>query len=105
MVFSAAQNLGDLNVVIVGWGDSTAAVNSLTDSAGNLYRLASGPTVQTGSSPLSQSIYYAPNIVAGANAVTLTFNTPAIFPDAPPGAAKRKRPTSRAGARSTRSAS
>jgi hypothetical protein len=82
--YVAVQNAGDLNVVIVGWSDSTAKVSSLTDSAGNLYLLASSPTVQTGSGPLSQSIYYAPNISAsgaGANAVTLTFNTPAVFPD------------------------
>jgi hypothetical protein len=82
--YVAAQKAGDLNVVIVGWSDSTAKVSSLTDSAGNLYRLAIGPTVQTGSSPLSQSIYYAPNISAseaGANGVTVTFSTPAVFPD------------------------
>ena len=73
--YTAAQTAGNLNVVIVGWNDSTAHVSSLTDSNGNIYQLAIGPTAVTGA--LSQTIYYAKNISAakaGANAVTLTFN-------------------------------
>jgi hypothetical protein len=80
--YTAAQTAGDLNVVIVGWNDSVANVSSLTDSSGNAYQLAIGPTVLSGA--LSQSIYYAKNISAakaGANAVTLTFGTAANFPD------------------------
>src|SRR5260370_984437 len=75
--YTAAQTAGNLNVVIVGWNDSTANVSSLTDSNGNLYQLAVGPMV-TGA--LSQAIYYAKNIsAAGAatNAVTVTFNAAA----------------------------
>src|ERR1700757_2895143 len=82
--FQAAQTVGDLNVVVVGWNDATAQVSSLTDSKGNIYKLAVGPTLQTGSVALSQSIYYAQNIstaAAGANTVTLTFNKGAIYPD------------------------
>jgi hypothetical protein len=79
--YTAAQTAGDLNVVIVGWADSTRHVTSLTDAKGNLYQLAVGPIV-TGT--LSQAIYYAKNIAAAANAanaVTVTFNAAANFPD------------------------
>jgi hypothetical protein len=82
--YKAAQSVGNLNVVVVGWNDSTSQVNSLTDSAANLYRLAVGPTVLAGQAPFSQAIYYAQNIsaaIAGANTVTLTFNSAAVDPD------------------------
>src|SRR5580700_7945425 len=38
--YTASQTAGDLNVVIVGWNDSTAQVSSLIDSKGNVYQLA-----------------------------------------------------------------
>ena len=82
--FTAAQKLGDLNVVVVGWGDATHQISSVTDSKGNLYLLASGPTVLTGSAALTQSVYYAKNIgaaLAGANVVTLSFNAAVASPD------------------------
>ena len=82
ITFTAAQVAGDLNVVVVGWNDSTATVSSVRDSKGNVYTRAVGPTVVTGF--LSQSIYYAKNIVAaaaGTNAVTVTFSTSAAYPD------------------------
>ena len=82
VTFTAAQVAGDLNVVVVGWNDSTASVSSVTDSKGNAYTLAVGPTIISGT--LSQSIYYAKNIVsaaAGTNTVTVTFSTAAISPD------------------------
>jgi len=82
VTFTAAQVAGDLNVVVVGWNDSTAVVNTVTDKSGNTYTLAVGPTVSSDS--LSQSIYYANNIassVAGVNAITVTFATPAASPD------------------------
>ena len=76
--YPGAQTQGDLNVVVVGWNDTTATVQSVVDSAGNAYSLAIGPTSGTA---LRQSIYYAPNIKAGSNTVTVTFNQPAAFPD------------------------
>jgi hypothetical protein len=82
--YSAAQSVGDLNVVVVGWNDASAQVSSLTDSKGNVYRLAVGPTVLTGTAPLSQAVYYAQNItaaLAGANTVTVRFNAAAGNPD------------------------
>jgi fibronectin type 3 domain-containing protein len=80
--FAAAQSAGDLNVVAVGWNDSTATVVSVADTSGNTYTRAVGPTVISGM--LSQSIYYAKNILsagAGANSVTVTFSAAAIYPD------------------------
>jgi len=82
VTFNAAQAAGDLNVVAVGWNDSTATVIAVTDSIGNTYTLAVGPTVQTGIA--SQSIYYAKNIAsaaAGGNTVTVTFSVAAAYPD------------------------
>ena len=80
--FTNAQAAGNLNVVVVGWNDTTAAVSSVTDSIGNVYTLAVGPTQYSGQ--LSQSIYYARNIVAAgasSNTVTVRFTVAAISPD------------------------
>jgi len=80
--FTAAQTRGDLNVVVVGWNDSTAKVRTVTDKSGNVYIRAVGPTIQSGVA--SQSIYYAKNIAAaaaGANIVTVTFSSAAADPD------------------------
>ncbi len=80
--YSAAQLQGDLNVVVVGWNDATVAVSTVTDSNGNTYVRAAGPTVLTGTA--TQSIYYASNIVsaaAGANTVTVLFNAAAAAAD------------------------
>jgi hypothetical protein len=82
VTFNAAQVAGDLNVVVVGWNDSTAVVSSVTDQVGNSYQLAVGPAVQSGYS--SQSIYYAANIASaagGTNTVTVTFTVAARYPD------------------------
>jgi hypothetical protein len=57
VTFTAAQAAGDLNVVVVGWNDSTAVVSTVTDESGDTYTRAVGPTVV--SNFLSQSIYYA----------------------------------------------
>jgi len=79
--FGSAQTSGNLNVVVVGWSDTTAAVSSVTDSTGNVYTLAVGPKANPGS--LTQSIYYARNIVgAAANANTVTVRFTVAAPDA-----------------------
>ena len=80
--YAAAQTAGNLNVVAVGWNDTTAVVNTVSDTKGNVYTRAIGPTQYPGA--LSQSIYYAKNIsgaLVGANTVTVTFNTPAAYVD------------------------
>jgi hypothetical protein len=76
--YPAAQTAGDLNVVIVGWDNTTTAVQSVVDSRGNAYQLAIGPTSGNGR---RQSIYYASGIASGANTVTVTFSAAAPFPD------------------------
>ena len=68
LTYTKAQTAGNLNIVVVGWNDSTAQVSSVTDSKGNAYALAVGPTVQSGTA--SQAIYYAKNIVAAGQAPT-----------------------------------
>ena len=80
--FAKAQTAGDLNVVAIGWNDSTAQITSVTDSMGNPYTLAVGPTVQSGTATLA--IYYAKNIAAApanGNTITVAFNTGARYPD------------------------
>src|ERR1700687_6047740 len=72
--FTAPQVTGDLNVVVVGWNDSTATIINVRDTMNNSYLPAVGPTVQTGIG--SQAIYYAKSIVsaaANANSVTVPF--------------------------------
>ena len=82
VIYNSAQTAGNLNVVVVGWNDTNAAVTSVTDSKGNVYTRAVGPTAY--STQLSQSIYYAKNIIsaaANANIVTVQFSTAAIYAD------------------------
>jgi hypothetical protein len=78
VTYSAAQTAGNLDVVLVGWNDTTSTVSSVADSRGNTYALAIGPTSGTG---LRQSIYYAKNIAAGSNTLTVKFNQAAACVD------------------------
>jgi IPT/TIG domain-containing protein len=78
--YAAPEMAGHLNVVVVGWSDTTSSVLSVVDDNTNTYRLA-GTTAGHG---LSQAIYYAPNIVLPNNTsptVTVTFNQAAATPD------------------------
>ena len=83
--YSSAQVAGDLNLVAIGWGDSNTTVSSVTDTAGNVYTLAVGPTSvpdPAHSGTDQQSLYYAKNIVASAaNAVTVTFSSDTYIVD------------------------
>ena len=81
VTFTAAQTAGNLNVVVIGWNDSTTTVTPSRLERQCVSR-AVGPTTVSGY--LSQSIYYAKNIAAaaaGANTVTVTFSTAAAYPD------------------------
>ncbi len=78
VTYPSAQTPGNLNVVAVGQNDTISTVQSVRDSAGNTYLLAIGPTKGNG---LQQSIYYAKNIVGGANTVTVTLNQAAPYVD------------------------
>jgi outer membrane protein assembly factor BamB len=76
-----AQGAGDLNVVAIGLNDSTSTITSVTDSAGNVYQLAAP---LTGSSGISQAIYYAKNIKAasaGGNSVLVQFSDAVPYVD------------------------
>jgi hypothetical protein len=82
VVYAKAQTAGDLNVVVVGWNDTTNTVNAVSDSNRNTYSLAVPPIMD--STGQTQAIYYAKNIAkaaAGANTVTVTFSGAATFPD------------------------
>jgi hypothetical protein len=81
VTFSQAQRAGDLNVVAIGWNDTTSSVANVTDSVGNVYQVAVATARGQG---LSQTIYYAKNIGSagpGTNTVTVSFNSPASIPD------------------------
>ncbi len=78
LTFTTAQLAGDLNVVAVGWNDTAASVSAISDSTGNTYALAIGPTSGTA---LRQSIYYAKNIKAGSNTLTVRFDRATAWPD------------------------
>lgn len=79
VAFKSTQGAGDLNVVVVGWNNTTASVNSVSDANGNVYVRAVGPTLVSGA--LSQSIYVAKNILGGTNSVTVVFSSAAFAPD------------------------
>jgi hypothetical protein len=76
--YPLAQTAGNLNIVAVGWNDTTSTVSSVSDSRGNVYTQAG--TMTTGTA-LRQAIYYAKNIAAGSNTVTVVFNQAAVYVD------------------------
>jgi hypothetical protein len=79
--FTQAQSAGNLDVVVVGWNESTGNITSVTDGAGNTYQAAAATVRGTG---LSQAIYYARNIAAagaGANTVTVRFDKSVAYAD------------------------
>ena len=78
VTFGLAQTAGNLNIVVVGWNDTTSTVTSVSDSRGNTY--AQAGSMITGSSA-RQSLYYAKNIAAGSNTVTVVFNQAARYVD------------------------
>ena len=78
VAFAVAQTAGNLNIVAVGWNDTTSTVTSVSDSRGNTYTQAGTTVTGTG---LRQAIYYAKNIAAGSNTVTVAFNQAAAYVD------------------------
>jgi hypothetical protein len=81
VTYLAPQAAGDTNILAIGWNDATSTITSVTDSAGNTYQVA---TPVARGSALSQAIYYAKNITAaaaGANTVTVVFNTAVRYAD------------------------
>ena len=81
VTYNSGQTVGNTNVLVIGWNDTTSNITSVTDSAGNAYQVAV-PTFR--SSGMSQAIYDAPNIAgaaAGSNTVTVTFSQAAVYVD------------------------
>jgi hypothetical protein len=76
--YQGVQTAGNANILAIGWNDTTANITGVGDSAGNIYHAAVATFRGNG---LSQAIYYATNIVAGSNAVTVTFTQPAAYVD------------------------
>ena len=68
--------------MVVGWHDIISTIASVHDSAGNSYQLGA-PLIRSGSgaTALSQAIYYASDIAAGSNTVTVKFNQAASSAD------------------------
>ena len=80
VTYGATETAGNLNVVVVGWVDTSSSVTSVVDDNTNTYVLA-GTTSGNG---ITQAIYYARSIVLPNNntpTITVTFNQPASFPD------------------------
>src|SRR5919198_691596 len=75
VTFGKPNTAGTLIVAYVVW-DNSAPV-SLTDSRGNTYVSAIGPTQDSGDTTSAQ-IFYAQNIVGGTNTVTANFATAII---------------------------
>jgi len=77
LAYQYAQSAGNLNLVVVQTANTSTKIQSVSDSDGNAYQLAIGPTTSAGS---QQWMYYAPIIKAsnsngkGANAVSVTFS-------------------------------
>ena len=78
VTYPLAQTAGNLNIVAVGWNDTTSTVSSVSDSRGNTYTQAGTTITGTG---LRQAIYYAKNIAGGSNTVTVVFNQAAAYVD------------------------
>ena len=72
-VFPNNVQAGDLILVAVVWS-STTVTASVTDSLGNTYVSAVGPTTNSTAVQTAQ-IFYARNILGGANTVTVTFSS------------------------------
>jgi hypothetical protein len=80
--FGKPQTAGNLNVVVIGWYDLSASIAGVSDSAGNTYSLAVGPTKTQSGSSIQQAIYVASAIVAApSNVVTVAFTQSADSPD------------------------
>lgn len=74
--FSSAVTSGNLIVVRIWYNDATRSVSSVSDTKGNTYARAAGPT--TGPSSLAgwrQELWYAKNVTGGTTfSVTATFD-------------------------------
>lgn len=75
IAFASSNQAGDLVVVSVGWGGG-AVVSSVTDSAGNTYASAIGPT----GSVFEEQLFYAKDVNGGGNRVNTVTVTMSATP-------------------------
>ena len=57
LYIDSAQSAGDLTVLLIAWGGSTRSVHAVTETSGNTYVAAGGPT--RGSGVAAQQMYYS----------------------------------------------
>ncbi|MHB8417261.1 MAG: hypothetical protein ACYDCL_04235 [Myxococcales bacterium] len=69
LTLPSASGAGNLIVVSVGWGGSVGSL-SVSDSQGNQYASAVGPT--SWSSGWEGQVFYAPGVKAGVDTITVT---------------------------------
>ncbi len=69
--FLADQMAGNLNVVVISWSDQSDMVSAVADTKGNTYFSA---TALLQSEGYSMRIYYASNIKAGPNLVSIALS-------------------------------
>jgi hypothetical protein len=83
VAFASPQQPGDLNVVVMGWGDDLTNITAVSDRLGNVYKQGAPEATSSGTVLpwLRQAIYYARNIAQGNNTVTVTFDGTPMFPD------------------------
>ncbi|HXT39284.1 MAG TPA: DUF4038 domain-containing protein [Candidatus Angelobacter sp.] len=78
VLYPNAQTAGNANILAIGWNDTNAFINAVSDSAGNVYQ---GAVPLFRGDGMSQAVYFAVNIPGGTNAVTVAFDRPAAFID------------------------
>jgi hypothetical protein len=77
--FSTNNTAGNLIVAVVQWDGTSISVSSITDTNGNTYTSALGPVNWKGLAPGNRAqIFYAKNILGGANTVTVTLTSAAV---------------------------
>ncbi|MGH9575186.1 MAG: hypothetical protein ACRD40_16860 [Candidatus Acidiferrales bacterium] len=72
--FSTPNSAGDLIIVSVSDLNSNLTSDSVSDTLGNGYMLATNTTNSEPSNTLQSQIYYAANIASGANTITVNFS-------------------------------
>jgi len=67
VAYNSAQTAGNLNVVFVAWNNNSGSVSGITDTSGNMYTKAVGPTINNTPPVRSQEVWYCSNIQGGSN--------------------------------------
>jgi hypothetical protein len=74
LAFSSNNTAGNLLILAVNWGNTGIQVASVTDTKGNVYTNISGQVRYGKGYPQSNQLYYAKNILGGANTITVTMS-------------------------------